>query len=59
MCTYERILELLDDGEWHSEEELEEVAYFPREWVRELELSGQPVRTADNGGLHLRLERRR
>ncbi len=41
--TFERVIDVLSDGEWHSEEELEEVSYFPREWIRELEMSGYPV----------------
>jgi hypothetical protein len=55
-CTYQRILELLADGEWHTEEELEELAYFPREWIKELEISGEPVTTVHNGVVRVRLE---
>jgi hypothetical protein len=50
--TYERVLRLLADGEWHTEDELEKVAYFPREWIRELEASGRRV-TAENGRVKL------
>jgi hypothetical protein len=56
MTTYARVLELLADGEWHEEEELREVAYFPRAWIRELQLSGESVRTHQNARLRLRLE---
>jgi hypothetical protein len=34
--TYERILQLLSDGDWHREEELASVSAYPREWVKEL-----------------------
>jgi hypothetical protein len=56
MTTYDRVLQLLADGEWHTEDELGEVAYFPREWIRELEASGKHVTTVENGGLRLRLD---
>ena len=56
--TFDRVLELLADGEWHTEKELEEVSYFPREWVKELDASGYPVTTVENGGLRLRLAER-
>ena len=54
--TYARVRALLADGEWHTEDELREVAYFPRKWIEELEESGERVTTAENGGLRLRLE---
>jgi hypothetical protein len=53
--TFDRVLQVLADGEWHTEAELEEVSYFPREWVKELDASGYPVTTVDDGGLKLRL----
>jgi len=31
--TWDRVLDLLDDGDWHAEEELEEVAYYPEHWI--------------------------
>ena len=55
--TYERILQLLADGDWHTEDELEELAYFPREWIKELEASGRRVTTSENGRLRVRIER--
>jgi hypothetical protein len=55
--TYERVRQLLGDGEWHSEDELAEVAYFPRKWIEELRASGEPVTTVENGSLRLRLDR--
>ena len=56
VSTYDQILGLLADGEWHTEEELEELSYFPRRWIRELEASGEPVTTSESGGLKLRLD---
>jgi len=58
MSTYARVLDLLADGEWHTEDELGEVAYFPRKWVEELQASGERLTTAENGGVRLRLEPR-
>ena len=58
MSTYARVLEVLADGEWHTEDELGQVAYFPRKWIKELEASGEPVTTAESGGVRLRLESR-
>jgi hypothetical protein len=54
--TYQRILQLLADGEWHTEDELEELSYFPREWIKELKASGRRVFTSDNGCLRVRIE---
>ena len=51
--TYERVLGVLADGEWHSERELGEVSYFPREWIRELELSGHGVDRAERSRFRL------
>ena len=45
--TYDRILQLLADGEWHTEDELEALAYFPRKWIKELEASGGHVTTTE------------
>jgi len=53
--TYNRVRQLLGDGEWHSEDELAQVAYFPRRWIQELEASGEHVTTVENGSLRLRL----
>ncbi len=54
--TFERVLEVLSDGDWHNEEELEEVSYFPREWIRELELSGYPIDERGEDRFRLRRE---
>jgi len=53
--TWERVLGLLSDGDWHSEEELQEVAYFPDHWIRELENSGYFLEERSTGRLRVRL----
>ncbi len=55
--TYHRILHLLGDGKWHTENELDAVAYFPREWIKELNVSGRHVTTTENGCLKVKLDR--
>ncbi len=52
--TFERVLGILADGEWHSEDELAEVSSFPREWIRELELSGHVVDELEGPAFRLR-----
>ncbi len=54
--TFKRVLDVLSDGDWHAKEELEEVSYFPHEWIKELELSGYTVDEQDEGRFRLRPE---
>ena len=35
--TYPAVVSLLQDGEWHADEELTAVTSFPREWLQEVE----------------------
>ena len=35
--TYPAVIGLLQDGEWHADEELTAVTSFPREWLQEVE----------------------
>jgi hypothetical protein len=35
--TYPAVVSLLQDGEWHSAEDLHAVTSFPREWLQEVE----------------------
>jgi hypothetical protein len=44
MSTYQRVKDVLADGEWHSMEELREVCLFPERWVEELRKDGLDVR---------------
>jgi hypothetical protein len=53
--TWERVLDLLSDGDWHTEDELEEIAYFPNYWIRELEESGYSVERSSAGHPRVRL----
>ena len=38
--TYPAVVELLQDGEWHANDELAAVTVFPHEWLGELERDG-------------------
>jgi hypothetical protein len=40
---YERLLNVLRDGNWHDEHELRKVIYYTQDWIRELRLDGQHV----------------
>lgn len=35
--TYPAVISLLEDGEWHADEDLRAVTSFPREWLEEVE----------------------
>lgn len=43
MSTYQRVRNVLADGEWHSIEELKEVCHFPERWIEELRRDGLEV----------------
>lgn len=43
MSTYQRIRDVLADGEWHSFEELRKVSRFPERWLEELRKDGLEV----------------
>ena len=55
MTTYERIKQLLSDGEWHGEGDLARVSAYPREWVRELAIACEADVERDREGYVLRL----
>jgi hypothetical protein len=38
--TFPAVVGLLQDGEWHADEELAAVTSFPEEWLEELEREG-------------------
>jgi hypothetical protein len=40
MSTYERVRDVLSDGEWHSIDELKQVSSFPERWIEELRRDG-------------------
>jgi len=44
MSTYQRVKQLLADGEWHSIEELKAVCMFPERWVEELRRDGLEIK---------------
>ena len=43
MSTYERVRNVLSDGDWHTVDELREVSYFPERWIDELRMDGLEV----------------
>ena len=43
MATYDRVKDVLADGNWHTLEELREVSYFPERWIEELRRDGLEV----------------
>jgi hypothetical protein len=43
MSRYERVLTVLNDGEWHDEYELNQLTAYLRDWIRELEREGKQV----------------
>lgn len=43
MSTYERVRNVLADGDWHTVDELREVSFFPERWINELRIDGLEV----------------
>ena len=43
MSAYQRVMGVLEDGEWHTISELKEVCYFPDRWIEELRKEGLEV----------------
>ena len=52
MTVHAQLLEVLADGEWHSEADLLSITRFPREWMVELRHDGGEV-AEDQAGMHL------
>ena len=50
MSTYQRVKNVLADGEWHSMDELKEVCSFPERWVEELRKDGLEVMEDEHEG---------
>ena len=59
MTTYARVLEVLADGEWHTDEELRAVTEYPAEWLKELRYAGFVVAERRGAGLVRVVGRRR
>ncbi len=38
--TFPAVIGLLQDGQWHADEELAAVTHFPQEWLAEVEHEG-------------------
>jgi hypothetical protein len=43
MTTYDRVKDVLADGDWHTLDELKQVSYFPERWLEEFRLDGLEV----------------
>ena len=43
MSTYQRVKNLLEDGDWHTVAELKQVSQFPERWIEELRKDGLEV----------------
>jgi len=43
VTIYERLRQLLEDGKWHSEREIQELTTFPEAWIEELRRAGDTV----------------
>ena len=46
--TYPAVVKLLEDGEWHADDDLRAVTSFPSEWLREVERERQLERHPDS-----------
>jgi hypothetical protein len=55
MSVYAQLLELLSDGDWHSENDLRPITPFPREWIAELRHTGAEVVDDPTGAPLVRL----
>ena len=55
MSVYAQLLEVLSDGNWHSEDDLRPITPFPREWIDELRHDGHEVAEDATGTPHVRL----
>jgi hypothetical protein len=46
--TYPAVISLLEDGQWHADDDLRVVTSFPREWLREVERERRLERHPDS-----------
>lgn len=53
--TYDRLVEILNDGQWHSDEELAVVATFPEAWLDEVEREGGTIVRRPDDARYVRL----
>lgn len=61
MTTFDRVVGVLSDGDWHTDAELHTVTRVPAIWMKELVLSGYSVEERGQGERHryrLRLDKR-
>lgn len=45
--TYLAVISLLEDGEWHADDDLRAVTSFPQEWLKEVERERKLERRPD------------
>jgi hypothetical protein len=50
LSSYQRVKNVLADGDWHSVGELKQVCYFPERWIDELRKDGLKVIEDENEG---------
>jgi hypothetical protein len=54
VLTYQRVWEVLKDGDWHTMDELRSVCRFPERWLEEFRKDGlQVVEDLDHGKVAL------
>jgi hypothetical protein len=56
MTTYDRVLQLLADREWHPTRDLIAVSNYPREWIRELQRRNLIEVLSFSGDVRVRLK---
>lgn len=56
MTVYQRLRQLLADGNWHSQREIEEFTSFPEEWILELKYAGGTIVESEDGERLVRFE---
>jgi hypothetical protein len=50
---WDRVIDLLSDGDWHTENELTRITRYPQHWIRELCESGYLLERRADGRLRL------
>ncbi|MBA2461970.1 MAG: hypothetical protein H0V45_09440 [Actinobacteria bacterium] len=53
--TYDKVVEMLNDGHWHRDDEIALVATFPEAWLHEVERDGGRIVRRPDDPRYLRL----
>lgn len=56
VTVYQRLRQLLADGNWHTQQEIEEFTSFPEEWIVELRYAGGTIVESADGERLVRFE---